>query len=121
MRSSSFKTREKKRLEKLGISLVVQWLRICSSAEAGHEFSPWQGKTLHAAGPRLKLISYFVQQHSPPNHRIPAWVCESLVSDSATLCPISPPCSSLHGVLQAGILEWVAVPFSKFLLKFLNK
>ena len=25
----------------------------------------------------------------------------------------SPPGSSLHGILQAGILEWVAIPFSK--------
>ena len=25
----------------------------------------------------------------------------------------SPPGSSLHGILQAGILEWVAMPFSR--------
>ena len=36
------------------------------------------------------------------------------------LCPIlcdlthySPPGSSLHGILQARILEWVAIPFSR--------
>ena len=33
-----------------------------------------------------------------------------------TLCdPVdcSPPVSSVHGILQAGILEWVAIPFSR--------
>ena len=36
----------------------------------------------------------------------------------AQLCPTlhpmncSPPASSVHGILQAGILEWVAIPFS---------
>ena len=25
----------------------------------------------------------------------------------------SPPCSSVHGILQARILEWVAIPFSR--------
>ena len=40
----------------------------------------------------------------------------------AQLCPTlcdpvdcSPPGSSVHGILQAGILEWVALPFSKYL------
>jgi len=40
----------------------------------------------------------------------------------AQLCPTlcnpmdcSPPGSSVHGVLQARILEWVAIPFSKIL------
>ena len=33
-----------------------------------------------------------------------------------TLCnsmDCSPPGSSVHGILQAGIMEWVAIPFSK--------
>jgi len=40
-----------------------------------------------------------------------------LVSQSwTTLCdPVdcSPPGSSIHGILQAGILGWVAIPFSR--------
>ena len=39
-----------------------------------------------------------------------------LLPSSPTLCdPIncSPPGSSVHGILQAGILEWVAIPFSR--------
>ena len=36
-----------------------------------------------------------------------------LVSPSTELCvDHSPPGSSVHGILQARILEWVAVPFS---------
>ena len=37
------------------------------------------------------------------------WLC-------LTLCKpmyYSPPGSSVHGILQAGILEWVAIPFSR--------
>ena len=39
----------------------------------------------------------------------------------AQLCPTlcdpmdcSPPGSSAHGILQAGVLEWVAIPFSVY-------
>ena len=42
---------------------------------------------------------------------------EMLVAQSCpTLCDpmdCSPPGSSVHGVLQAEILEWVAIPFSR--------
>ena len=37
---------------------------------------------------------------------------------SLTLCDpmdCSPPSSSVHGILQATILEWVAIPFSRVL------
>ena len=46
-----------------------------------------------------------------------AHVCVRLVDQSCLiLCnPVdcSPPGSSLHGILQARILEWVAIPFSR--------
>ena len=76
------------------------------------------------------------------------WVCESLLASrafetskdewSVIFCVVmlvtqscwlfvihelySPPGSSVHGILQAGILEWVAIPFSKgiFLIQGLN-
>ena len=42
---------------------------------------------------------------------------EGLVTQSCpTLCdPMDciPPCSSVHGILQVRILEWVAIPFSR--------
>ena len=42
----------------------------------------------------------------------------AIISSSRSLVPNSlqphgPPGSSVHGILQARILEWVAIPFSK--------
>ena len=52
---------------------------------------------------------------SQPSDRVAYYSC--LVSQSRpTLCnPMdsSPPGSSVHGILQARILEWVAIPFSR--------
>ena len=51
---------------------------------------------------------------SPLSYRV---ICCCLVAKSCpTLCDsmdCSPPGSSLHGILQARILEWVAIPFSR--------
>ena len=39
---------------------------------------------------------------------------KDLVTQScATLCDCGPPGSSVHGILQARILKWVAFPFSR--------
>ena len=47
-------------------------------------------------------------------------VCMALVVCLLSRVPLfydpmdcSPPCSSVHGILQATILEWVAIPFSR--------
>ena len=43
-------------------------------------------------------------------------VCVSVAQSCPTLCDpmdCSPPGSSVRGILQAGILEWVAMPFSR--------
>ena len=48
-------------------------------------------------------------QHQPACACMCAWSC-------LTLCvpmDCSPPGSSVHGILQARILEWVAIPFSR--------
>ena len=48
-------------------------------------------------------------------------VCAKLIQLCLTLCdPVdcSPPDSSVHGILQAGIPEWVAVPSSRGILLF---
>ena len=37
----------------------------------------------------------------------------SVMSDSLRPCGLYPPGSSIHGLLQARILEWVAIPFSR--------
>ena len=44
------------------------------------------------------------------------WVCAKLLQSCPTLCnPVdcSPPGSSVHRILQARILDWVAMPFSR--------
>ena len=48
------------------------------------------------------------------------FICASVVVLAAQSCPTlcdpmdcSPPVSSVHGILQARILEWVAIPFSR--------
>ena len=43
-------------------------------------------------------------------------MCESVTQSHLTLCDpmdCSPPGSSVLGILQARILEWVAIPFSR--------
>ena len=49
-------------------------------------------------------------------YSICAGVCAKSLQSCPTLChPVdrSPPDSSVHGILQAGILEWVAVSSSR--------
>ena len=43
----------------------------------------------------------------------PKCVSHSVVSDSLGPHHCSPPGSSVHGILQASILEWVAIPFCR--------
>ena len=40
-------------------------------------------------------------------------VSRSVLSGSLQPLDCSPPGSSVHGILQARILEWVAIPFSR--------
>ena len=43
-------------------------------------------------------------------------VCVLVAQSCPTLCDpmgCSPPASSVHGILQARILEWIAIPFSR--------
>ena len=59
--------------------------------------------------------------HPVPGHKlsislIELWVCvlcASVVSDSYDSMDCSPPGSSVHGIVQERILEWVAIPFSR--------
>ena len=57
----------------------------------------------------LKLLIYWVWNTHAHTHTHVTQSC-------STLCDpmdCSPPGSSLHGILQARILEWVAIPFSR--------
>ena len=41
-------------------------------------------------------------------------MCTVLLQSCPTLCnPMEPASSSVHGILQARILEWAAMPFSR--------
>ena len=40
------------------------------------------------------------------------WLSHSVMSDSCNSMDCSPPGSSVHGILQARILEWIAIYFS---------
>ena len=91
---------------------MVQWLRLCSSAEAGHEFSPWQGKTLHAAGPTKtktnKLLCAATFPHLITEFLL-VFVSHSVVSDSTTLWSIA-----LQALLYMGFSRqeyWSGLPF----------
>ena len=58
-----------------------------------------------------KIISWF----SYINTHVCVCVCAQTLQSCLTLCnptDCSPPESSVHGILQAGILEWVAMPSS---------
>ena len=61
---------------------------------------------------------HVAQKETFPLYTMYVCVCECvLVTQSClTLCnpmDCSPPGSSFHGILQAGILEWVAISFSR--------
>ena len=65
------------------------------------------------------MIYFRIEPHTPPPWLIAlawhmCWVCLPSLQSCLTLCdPIdcSPPGSSVHGILQARILEWVAMPW----------
>ena len=51
-----------------------------------------------------------------PSFLVPSCLCESsrsVVSDSLQPVDCSPPGSSVHGIFQAKILEWIAISFSR--------
>ena len=70
------------------------------------------GRTLnapnsHYRGPRRK-------ETEPENIFVEKWKwSHSVVSDSLRPMDCSPPSSSIHGILQARILEWIAISFSR--------
>ena len=41
------------------------------------------------------------------------WNCYSVMSNSLNVTDCSPPASSVHGILHARILEWIAIPFCR--------
>ena len=61
-----------------------------------------------------KLLKFKCQVKS--KNKTPVCVCVLVSQLCPTLCnpmDCSPPGSSLHGILQARMLEWIAIPFSR--------
>ena len=66
---------------------------------------------------KLKTVAYELEELTLGSHKrkvLPLGMC--CAQSFSTLCdPVdwSPPGSSVHGILQARILEWVAISFSR--------
>ena len=69
------------------------------------------------------MSSYLYFQRKNNNIYGCIFVCAKLLQSCLTLCdPMngSPPSSSVHGILQAKILEWVAMPSSRGYLRYME-
>ena len=109
----------------LGTSLAVQWLRLSDSNAEGPGLIPDQGIRSHM--PQLKILcatrktwrSQIKFKNLKKNQLLtvsPKTQGHLSERESLTFCDSTdcrPPGSFLHGILQARILEWVAIPFSR--------
>ena len=81
---------------------------------------------VHQAGPKKKEIvpleehgvGRITQREMSDRRQIPYYIasCSKSCQSCLTLCDpkdCSQPVSSVHGILQARIPEWVAIPFSR--------
>ena len=90
--------------------------------------SPWNSPGQNNGRGSCSLLQgTFPTQGSNPVSCIAGGLCTSWATREAKACVLvtqlcltlwdpmdcSPPCFSVHGILQARILEWVAVPFSR--------
>ena len=62
---------------------------------------------------RKSITSTFFPPKNMQENRKGWWVSCYIVSDSCNSMDCRPPGSCVHGILQAGILEWVAISFSR--------
>ena len=64
---------------------------------------------------QLVLTASLLSSRRIPHPEVP-FVLSSVAQSCPTLCDpmdCSPPVSSVHGILQARILEWVVIPLSR--------
>ena len=69
------------------------------------------------------LIDYFIGHEDAVEkwHPFPTAAAAKLLQSCLTLCDLidgSPPGSSVPGILQARVLEWVTIAFSAFPMEF---
>ena len=87
-----------------GTSLVVQRLRIHAPNIGGPGSILGQGTRSHMLQLKIPAVKYYCYTQMLFTQSCP------------TLCvpaDVSPPGSSVHGILQTRILEWEAIPFSR--------
>ena len=71
---------------------------------------------LHKSLQNIKKTSKLFSQYLVCKTHVCVYVCVLVAQSCLTLCKsmdCSPPGSSVYGILQARILEWVAIPFSR--------
>ena len=103
---------------KLGDFLTIQrWKLWASNAEDMDLVRELGSHMLCGQKKRRELINWKISflHYSQKIFKEKQLKVKILVAQSCpTLCdPRSPPGSSVHGILQARILEWVAIPFSR--------
>ena len=95
-------------------SLVLRWLRLCSPNAGGPGSIPDQGARSHTAQLRIWVLQPKISRAASKTQ------CARVCAKSLPLCSTlrdpmdySPSGSSVNGILQARILEWVSMPSSK--------
>ena len=89
------------------------------SHRAGHDWSDLaaaEAASLYYIWSYDLLVHGFIKEFSNTLLSIKLVVVMLVAQSCLTLCDpmdCSPPGSSVHGILQARILEWVAIPFSR--------
>ena len=71
-----------------------------------------QGSNLHLLHWQAASLPLVPRGHLSHQGKRKAKVLITVRPNSLRPCVLSPPGSSLHGILQARILDWVAIPFS---------
>ena len=106
------------------ITLVMRWS--LSPSETEFALSRWLRtlEILHCFNP-IRNWNYFKLNFSPYDACLlyfcfGGWLSHWVMSDSCDPTDCSLPCSSVHGILQARILEWVAISFSMHSPKYLH-
>ena len=82
--------------------------------------APWLEKRNDTKELGALWVTTMLLSHASPSDISFFWTYEKVKMLVAQSCPTlcnpmdySPPGSSVHGILQARILEWVAIPFSR--------
>ena len=97
-------------------SLRIPFSTTCMNS-GGHGECPFQGRVCPChQGLASSAKSHVTQGHTPPKAAYTQQQVELVIQSYLTLCnpmEYSPPGSSVHGIFQARILEWVAISFSR--------